>query len=151
MKKILVAVDLMDETVNLIKKAKEIVKALDGELCVVHSESIENYLASDEFNSYPSMELPHMIEIRKNSIKERLDEINKDIKKDGIKSQCVLMDGTTVDNILEEAEKFKADIIMLGSHKHGRFYHLLFGSVHDMLIKKSDIPLIIVPPTKDKK
>ncbi|MDP8268826.1 MAG: universal stress protein [Candidatus Tenebribacter davisii] len=146
MKRILVAIDLMDETDQLIDAAKQLVKQFDGELCIIHSESIENYLMSNEFANYPSIEIPKMIDIRKKSIEVQLEKIKEQLTKEGIKTLYILMDGTTTENILREALEFKADLIIVGSHKHGRFYHLLFGSLHDMLISKSSIPIMVIPP-----
>ncbi len=146
MKRILVAIDLMDETDQLIETAKRLIKQCNGELCIVHSESIENYLVSSEFDIYPSIEIPAMIDIRKKSIETQLKKIAAGLTKEGIVSQCILMDGTTAENILKEANEFKADLIIIGSHKHGRFYHLILGSLHDRLINNSSIPIMIIPP-----
>ncbi|MCD6177211.1 MAG: universal stress protein, partial [Candidatus Cloacimonetes bacterium] len=44
------------------------------------------------------------------------------------------------------ADKFKADLIVIGSHKHGKFHNLLFGSIHKSLLTLSRIPVLIVPP-----
>ena len=150
MKKVLVAVDLMDETSYILDVAKKMVKIFTGELIIVHSESIEHYLASDEFGAYPTMEIPHMIELRKKSIEERLSQIKKEIENENIAATTILLDGPTVENILKEAEEFKVDLIIVGSHKHGRFYKILFGSIHDMLVQKSNIPVLIVPPNPSK-
>ena len=148
MKRILVAIDLMDETEQVIDTAKKLVKQFNGELCIAHSESIENYLISSEFENYPSIEIPTMIDLRKKSIETQLKKINAGLTKEGIVSQCILMDGTTAENILKEANEFKADLIIIGSHKHGRFYHLIMGSLHDMLINNSSIPIMIIPPKR---
>lgn len=149
MKRILVAVDLMEETKKLVDTAKRLAKQFKGELCIVHSESIERYLVSDEFEQYPSIEIPKIIEIRKKSIKQQLDGIKQELKDEDIKSKCVLLEGTTAANILKEAKQFKADLIIMGSHKHGKFYHLILGSLHDLLIKKSNIPIMIIPPEEE--
>jgi len=145
MKRILVAIDFLDTTDRVINYAKKIIKKTKGKLFIVHSETLESYLSTitTEFNQTPSMEL---INIHKKQIEDRLKEINDSLNKDGIEAECTLMEGSTVDNILKEADKFKADLIVIGSHKHGKFHNLLFGSIHKSLLTLSRIPVLIVPP-----
>jgi nucleotide-binding universal stress UspA family protein len=58
------------------------------------------------------------------------------------------MEGPTIDNILREAKEFKADLIILGSHKHGKFYHIIAGSIHDSIVSRAHVPVLIIPPNK---
>jgi len=145
MKRILAAIDFLDDTDKVINYAKKMTKESKGQLLIVHSETLESYLSSiaTEFNQAPSMEL---INVQKKQIEEKLKEIHDNLSKDGIKAECILMEGSTVENILNEAEIFKADLIIIGSHKHGKFYNLLFGSIHKSLSALSPIPVLIVPP-----
>jgi len=149
MKRILAAIDFSESTEKVIDRAKTMTKESNGELLIVHSESLDSYLSAitNEYNQTPSMEL---INEKKKIIEDRLQEIHDNLQKDGIKAECILMEGTAVENILQEAEIFKADIIIIGSHKHGRFYNLLFGSVHKSLITRSPIPVLVIPPEKKK-
>ena len=126
------------------------IKESKGQLLIVHSETLESYLSSitTELHQQPSMEL---INVQKKKIEERLKEIHDNLSKDGIRAECILMEGPTVDNILKEAEIFKADLIVIGSHKHGKFYSLLFGSIHKSLTALSPIPVLIIPPEEKKK
>lgn len=149
MKKIIVAIDLSEETKEIIDYAKNLAKSFGAKLFIVHSESVEFYINSivNEEGVQPSVEL---IEKRKKIIQKQLDEVNAEIAKDDIESECILMEGPTVDNILQESEKVNAELIILGSHKHGRFYHLLFGSIHNKLIRKTHIPVMVIPTLKEK-
>ena len=148
MKRVLVAIDFLETTDKVINYAKKMIKESRGQLLIVHSETLESYLSSitTEFSQTPSMEL---INAQKKQLEDRLKEIHNNLSKDGIKAEYVLMEGSTVDNILKEAKKFKADLIVIGSHKHGKFHNLLFGSIHKSLIALSQIPVLIVP-SEDK-
>ncbi len=149
MEKILAAIDFLDTTDYVINYVKKMIKESKGQLLIVHSETLESYLSTitTEFNQTPSMEL---INVQKKQIENRLKEIHNNLSKDGIKAECILMEGSTVDNILKEAEIFKADLIVIGSHKHGKFHNLLFGSIHKSLIALSQIPVLIVPSEDSK-
>ena len=47
--------------------------------------------------------------------------------------------------IMEEAKKLNVDIIIAGHHEHNFFYKAFVGSVSGKIIKKSKIPVLIVP------
>jgi len=144
MKRILAAIDFLDTTDRVINYARKVIKETKGKLLIVHSETLESYLSTitTEFNQTPSMEL---INAQKEQIEDRLNKILDSLNEDGIKAEFILMEGSTVENILREADIFKADLIVIGSHKHGKFHNLLFGSIHKSLIALSQIPVLIVP------
>ncbi|MEA1971686.1 MAG: universal stress protein [Candidatus Cloacimonadota bacterium] len=149
MKRVLVAIDFWDSIDKVVNHAKRMIKESGGQLLFVHCETLESYLFSITTESYqqPSMEL---IEIQKQQIEDKLKGIQNKLNKDGIESKWILMDGPIVDNILKEADIFNADLIVIGSHKHGKFHDLLFGSTHKSLISLSRIPVLIVPSENNK-
>jgi nucleotide-binding universal stress UspA family protein len=51
----------------------------------------------------------------------------------------------TVGKILDEAERLGADVIVLGSHGHGRVYDLLVGSTCEGVLRRAGVPVLIVP------
>jgi len=63
----------------------------------------------------------------------------------GINVEPVTLIGLAVDDILEQAAKYNADYIMLGSHGHGALYHLFSGSVVTGILKRAKCPVIVVP------
>ena len=147
MKKILVAIDFTEDIELVLDYTKIIAKAFEAKVRLIHSESVEAFITSFEPDQIPTFEL---IEAQKKVISKKLDELKKKIESAGIETSAVLMEGPTVDSILEEAKKFKAELIILGSHKHGKFYHIIAGSIHDSIVSHSNIPVLIVPPEKKK-
>lgn len=143
MKKILVAIDFTEDIELVLEYTKKIAKAFKSEVCLVHSESVENFITTLEPDQIPTYEL---IEEQKKMISKKLDELKKNIEQANIKTISVLMEGPTIDNILREAEEFKADLIILGSHKHGKFYHIIAGSIHDSIVSHAKVPVLIIPP-----
>ena len=53
-----------------------------------------------------------------------------------------------METILEEAAKLNADLIILGSHGHGGLLRALLGSVCEGVLRKSILPVLIVPARK---
>jgi len=147
MKKILTAIDFTEDIELVLDYTKKIAKAFEAKVRLIHSESVETFITSFEPDQIPTFEL---IEAQKKVISKKLDELKEKIESAGIETTAVLMEGPTVDSILEEAEKFKAELIILGSHKHGKFYHIIAGSIHDSIVSHSNIPVLIIPPEKKK-
>jgi nucleotide-binding universal stress UspA family protein len=58
---------------------------------------------------------------------------------------ALLVQGPTVETILGEAGKLGADLVVVGSHGHGAAYDLLVGSVSAGVIRKSSVPVLVVP------
>lgn len=150
MKKILAAVDFRDSTDEVIDFVKKISTQLQAELLIVHTEILESYLNTivSDLHQQPTLVL---IKEQKELLQKKLKKIHDDLAENGIKVTCQLLDGPTVKTILEEAEKFQAELIVIGSHQHGAFYNLLMGTVHDSLITRSSIPILVIPPrSKDQ-
>ncbi len=62
-----------------------------------------------------------------------------------IKTTALLIQGSVIKTILQEAEKLSIDMIVLGSHGHGAVYNLLVGSVSEGVIKNAACPVLVVP------
>jgi nucleotide-binding universal stress UspA family protein len=54
--------------------------------------------------------------------------------------------GQAVAEILEQATKLPADIIVMGTHGAGGFEHLVLGSVTEKVLRKAPCPVMTVPP-----
>lgn len=58
---------------------------------------------------------------------------------------AVLAQGPGGRTILAAARKVKADLIVMGSHGHGNVRKILMGSVSAAVLKKSPVPVLLVP------
>ena len=59
-----------------------------------------------------------------------------------------VVEGSPAKVILEEAEKLKASMIVMGTHGHSLLGELVLGSVALKVIHKSTIPVLLVPYPK---
>jgi nucleotide-binding universal stress UspA family protein len=64
-------------------------------------------------------------------------------------SSIMVREGDVVDEILKTAEKLKSDIIILGAHGKGILSHTFLGTVPDKLLRRSRVPVLVVPIPKD--
>lgn len=54
--------------------------------------------------------------------------------------------GHPVSAILAEADRLRADLIVIGTHGHSGFDRLLLGSVTEKVLRKAPCPVLTVPP-----
>lgn len=59
--------------------------------------------------------------------------------------QAIVADGETADTILSIASEVHADIIIMGSHSRRWLDKILMGSVTEKVMRKTKLPLFIVP------
>lgn len=145
MKSIVVAIEFPIERREVLNFSKKMASEFKAKLYIVHSETVDSYI--NHIVMEDNLQLSNKIlEEYKNSFKKQMKDLDDELVSEKIDAECVLTEGSSVDNILKIAKEKSADMIILGSHEHGKFHHLVFGSTHELLINKSTIPVLIIPP-----
>lgn len=142
MKKILVPVDFSDLSTDLIEKAGEIAGAFDGEVFILHV-IMPVSVFSDDPSQMTIYESQGMEEYAREE--QELKAMAGFLEGKGIKTRSALVYGPVVHTVLHEAEKFEADLIIIGSHSHGFLYRAFIGSVSDGIIRNSNCAVMVVP------
>jgi nucleotide-binding universal stress UspA family protein len=62
-----------------------------------------------------------------------------------IRAQTVQVGGFPAAEILRQAKKSKASMIVMGSHGHTAFYDLIIGGTAGGVLRKASCPVLIVP------
>lgn len=142
MKNILVAIDFEEKAQLLIDMAEKFAEKFDAKIWLVHISAPEpNYIGYDVGPVY-------IKDLHENELKREhklLDDLAGGVKQRGYDSEGLLISDTSVKYILKEAQKLNADMIIVGSHRHGFLYNLWFGNTPDILIHKSKFPILVVP------
>ncbi len=146
MKTLLAAVDFSDASKKVIDQAHAIAKALPAKIFFAHVvEPVANFVpvgaAMDVIDSTP----PPMIETDAKPQQERLDKLVAAATADGIEADSLVLIGLAAEEIVNAAETQQADTILVGSHGHGALYNLFAGSVVTGILKRSEIPVLVVP------
>ena len=145
MKSIVVAIEFPIEEREVLNISKKMASEFKAKLYIVHSETVDSYI--NHIVMEDNLQLSNKImEEYKNNFKKQMKDLHDELVSEKIDAECVLTEGSSVDNILKIAKEKSAEMIILGSHEHGKFYHLVFGSTHELLINKSNIPVLIIPP-----
>ncbi len=142
MKNILVAIDLDPNTQQLVDYAVQLAKAFEAKLWLIHiAEAEPDFIGYSEGPQY----------IRDTFAKELRDEhkavqsLCNQVKKEGLDAEGLMIQGPTIDMILQEAEKLKADLIITATHHRNFIYKAFIGSVSTELFERSTIPLLAYP------
>lgn len=142
MKNILVAIDLKGNDQVLIGKATSFAEKFNSKVWIIHIAAPD-----PDFVGF-SVGPQYIRDSRASELKQehrQLERFSEALEQQGIASEGLLVQGATIEMILEEAEKLKIDLIISGYQDHGFFYKALYGSVSNSLIKASKIPVLIVP------
>ncbi|MCP4450115.1 MAG: universal stress protein [Planctomycetes bacterium] len=75
----------------------------------------------------------------------QLQELAETLQISGTTVTPLLLEGPVTKTILEEATKHEASMIIVGSHGHGTMRQLLLGSVSEGVLRKSSIPVLVIP------
>jgi nucleotide-binding universal stress UspA family protein len=142
MKNILVTVEFEAQLDKLIGKAKEFAMDYDAKLWLLHVAAPDpDFVGYEVGPTY----------IRQSRAKElrqehkMLDNYVKELEAEGLEADGLLIQGATAQTILEEAEKLKCEMIIIGHHQHSWFYKI-FGQATDFeVVEKANIPVLIVP------
>ncbi|GAP42000.1 MAG: universal stress protein [Lentimicrobium sp.] len=142
MKKILVPVDFSDLSTDVIDKAGEIAKAFGSEVYILHV-SLPGPVFTDDPSQIMAVNNPGLEELVRED--HDLKAMVHYLHERGVDARSALVHGPVVNTILDEAEKFEADLIVIGTQSHGFLYRTFIGSVSDGVMRNSPCPVMIVP------
>jgi len=140
--KLLVAIDLSESTEKIVKKVKEIAKTLSAKVWLLHVAEPEPDFVGWEVGPQPERDFHSKIFHGEH---RRIQEIADRLRKDGLDTTALLVQGGTVETILNEASKLDVNMIVVGSHGRSAMYKLLVGSVCEGVLHKSECPILVVP------
>ena len=140
--KILVCVDLSDSTEIIVSKIEELAKSLSAQVWLLHNAIPEP--GHVEFKVDPLAARESLAKKFHNEHR-RIQELSDRLRNAGVDATALLVHGSTVETILQEAADVDADMIVVGSHGKGAMYQLLLGSISEGVLHKSSLPVLVIP------
>lgn len=142
MKTLLVAVDFSVASHKVAAYAAGLAGELSARIVLLHVvEPVASYVpvgaAMDVIETAPPPIMEEDLKAQETHLK-RLAEGLSDV-------ETVAVIGLAADEIVTQAAERGASFIVLGSHGHGALYHLFAGSVVTGVLKRSKIPVLVVP------
>jgi hypothetical protein len=77
--------------------------------------------------------------------RDELNELVTQLVDADVNASALMAQGDPVKTILRQAERLDAELIVVGSHGHGMMFDALMGSISAGILRKSTIPVLVVP------
>jgi nucleotide-binding universal stress UspA family protein len=145
-KKVLFCTDLSENADFAFGYAFGVAKRDEGLLYILHVKTDtadQSFIEGTVEGSYPEMA---------ESIREAAQiELDKDLQEhyakkiEGTPFEIVTKSGRAYQEIIEFAEEKDVDLIVIGTHGRTGLKHTFFGSVAEMVLRHSAVPVFIIP------
>jgi len=146
-KRILVPVDGSATSMNGLGKAMRLAKANRARLRILH---VVDGIA---FSRRHSMFTATAAKFRESG-RKLLREVMANLRDQKLPAESRLVEnltGRAADTIVKEAGKWKADVIVMGTHGRRGFNRLMLGSDAELVARSATIPVLLVQPSGKKK
>ena len=142
MKNIVALVDFSDVALNVLKHVLTLAQAFKSHVTVLHGMPVRTAVIDIGVASPAVSREPTEAEVQADM--SRLQKLAEPLRSCGLDVSLKQFHGSTIDQIVEEALRSGADLIVVGSHHHNAFYNLLVGSVTTKIQTRAKCPVLVV-------
>lgn len=143
--RILVGVDASKQSEWATQTAGALAQATGARVALAHAYRVEAGYSPNWVRP-----IEELLEEQKQAAK-RIVEQRRSLLPVGVAVEEMLAEGEAARQIVSAAERWHADLIVMGTHGRGRLSQFLVGSVADAVIRKAPCPVLSVahePPPK---
>ena len=143
MKTIVALVDFSDVTAKVLEQSRQLAKAFDARLVIVHGVP-EQPMVMDLGVASPTLytaPTAHRIEADYNALLDLRDTVDKS----GLNVSVEQLDQTNIQVVLGRCKQLEADIIVVGTRHHGALFELVVGTFTGDVLKSATCPVLVVP------
>ncbi len=139
---ILVPVDFSPVSKRVCQVAAEAANARGTKIWLIHvAEPEPEFVGYEPGPDVVRDQVAH--ELRKEH--RQLKALAELIEAEGIQVTPLLVQGPTVQTILEQADHHKVELIVMATHGRGLMYQMLVGSVSEGVLHGAKCPIMLVP------
>ena len=143
-KRILVPVDGSPTSASGLKAAIKLARESRAKLCLLH--------VAEEYAAFATLELGAnvgpMLDAIKAGARKTLARVERNARAAGARPESVLVEdlgGRVADAIVRQAKRWRADLIVIGTHGRRGVKRVLLGSDADLVARYSPVPVLLVP------
>ena len=141
--KVLAALDLARTTPDVLREARLWARRLSAELILIHvAEPDPDFIGYGAGPESVRLAVAHKF----TRAHQRLEALSVELRKEGIDTTALLLQGATAETILREADRLSADVVLMGTRARGAVRELFVGSVSKEVLRKSTRPVLLIPP-----
>ena len=142
-KKIVIPTDGSDVSIEAARHAIEIGKLMKAEIYAIYVIDIAPFIGLPTEGFWETMK-----EILNEEGEKALKNVKKMAEEYGANVKCEILEGVPANEIVEFAEKKRADIIVMGTSGKTGLDRFLLGSVAEKVIRNAHCPVLIVKKQK---
>ena len=155
-KKVLIALDYDPTAKAIAEKGYQLAESMGAEMVLLHVMSDYTFYLTEfyspimgftGFNDMSQVQSERSDELV-NASMHYLEKTREHLGDEDIK--LIIREGDFADIILAVAKEEHADIIVMGSHSRKWLEEIIMGSVTEEVLKRTVVPLFIVPTKKKK-
>lgn len=146
-RRVLVATDFSAGADRALTFAIRYAKLLRAAIDLVHVYPIP---ASFVFSPVPGvMPMPTPAPEVLEGISDSLGVLAARVRESGIECQTGSVEGVPADEIVAQASRIGADLIVMGTHGGSGLRSVLLGSVAERVLHRAPCPVLVVPPVRE--
>lgn len=151
MKKVLIALDYDPSAQTVAEAGYKMAKAMNAQVYLLHVVSDATYYSSlnyspimgfDSFSNLDVIQTDAVVELQE-AANEYLDKSRQHLADPSI--ETISRTGDFGDTIIDVATEINADIIVMGTHSRRGLEKILMGSVAEKVLRRSVVPMFIIP------
>ncbi len=151
MKKVLICIDYNPTSEMVAEMGYQLANSLNAEVCLLHVIADVQYYGVQypTFMGYDGFDTDIDLNISQEMIKVSenfLETVKEHLGDTTVTTQIV--EGDTADAIVDYANTWKANVIVLGTHSHSILEKIFIGDVASSVVKNSKVPVYMVPTKK---
>ncbi len=136
--------DASEPSIRALQVAVELAKQHEARLfCLQVVPQVPIY--SDAAIPLTTFDIPRYEEELKKAAHKQLQKTMADLVPEGIRAESSVVIGKPSDSIITFAKERKVDLIVMATHARTGLSHFLIGSVTEDTIRRSTIPVMVIP------
>ncbi len=139
---ILVGIDFSESTQKIIDETRILAHALGAKIRLVHVAAPDPAFVG--YESDPTV-LRDAVAKHYHEEHRQLQAVSRTLRGEGLDCVALLVQGPTVETLLDEAKSVSAGMIVIGSHGKNVLSRMLLGSTSEGVLHRTEIPVHIVP------
>lgn len=144
---IVVAVDLSPASELVVEAARGVAELTGVSVYILHTvETDADFIFPEGSPESRRAQVAKAFPLEQGRVQALADKLMDD----GLDAEAFLVCGSGVDATLREADILDAGLIVVGTHGHGAVYDVLIGSYSVSIIRKSRLPVLVVPVREAK-
>ena len=145
---VIAAVDFSDHGEQIVREGLLLARAAGSSLHLVHVAAGEPVLAGydkEDISSFTRSARAGKLTDEHRKVRELAETLTDTT---GVEVHPLVIMGPASETLLTAITELNASHIVLGTHGHGGMHHLMFGSVAQELVRRSNVPVLLVPAVK---